>query len=168
MYPGEKTSIQDGYAIVLNYSEEATKDRKIKFVLNKVQDIEIKADDLLAIIAQEFQDKVAVALTDTDMREILMTEVERRFSFIADKDYKSGDRIEFNVTQSYPVVLAALEVEHNICRQKGGPYTTLDKDRVDRAINKFKNRNLEFLRQMYNGKEDTKGILDKKKEEDKN
>jgi len=160
-------SIQDGFEIHLNYSEEAEKKGLIKIVPTKIGDIELNVDAVLQMIASHVKDKpMAIALHDADMQQILMAEVEREFGFIADKDYKAGEQVKFRVVQAYPAVLAALEEEYHICRMKGGAFTTLDKDRVDRAIQRLKMKNYDFLKKMYDMGADTKGILPELKKDD--
>jgi len=173
-YPNTIKSKQEGFDLYLNYSEEAEAKGKMKIVLNKVQDVELDIDGLLEMIATYVKNKpMAIALHDAEMNQILMTEVEREFNFTADRDYKAGEQVKFRVTNAYPAILAVLEQEYQICRMKGGAFTTLDKDRVDAAINRLKDKNIEFLKKMYNMGADTKGLIpdDKKeetKEEDKN
>lgn len=173
-YPNTIISKQEGFDLYLNYSEEAETKGKLKIVLNKVQDVELDIDGLLEMIAMNVKNKpMAIALHDAEMNQILMTEVEREFGFIADKDYKAGEQVKFRVTNAYPAILAALEQEYQLCRMKGGAFTTLDPARVDAAILRLKNKNIEFLKKMYNMGADTKGLIpdDKKeetKEEDKN
>ena len=166
-YPNTIKSKQDGFEIHLNYSEDAETTGKVKIVPTKVQDIELNIDGFLEMIATYVKNKpMAIALHDAEMNQILMTEVEREFTFTADKDYKTGEVVKFRVTNAYPAILAALEQEYQLCRMKGGAFTTLDKDRVDAAIMRLKNKNIEFLKKMYNMGTDTKGLIpDEKKDE---
>lgn len=159
-YPNTIRSKQEGFDMELNYSSEAEEKGLLKITPTKEGPIELNIDGLLEMVANHVKNKpMAVALHDAEMHEILMTEVEREFGFIADKDYKAGEQVRFRVTNAYPAVLAALEQEYNLCREKGGRYTTLDKDRIDAAINRLKHKNLEFLRKMYNMGADTKGLI---------
>lgn len=159
-YPNTIISKQEGFNLYLNYSEEAEKTGKIKISLTKLQDIELDVDGLLEMIATHVKNKpMAIALHDAEMNQILMTEVEREFGFIADKDYKAGEQVKFRVTNAYPAILAALEQEYQLCRMKGGAYTTLQPDRIDAAIQRLKDKNIEFLRKMYNMGADTKGLI---------
>lgn len=158
-------SVQKGFEIHLNFSPEAEEKGLIKIVPTEKGEIVLEVDAVLEMIANHVKNKpMAVALHDAEMQQILMTEVEREFGFIADKDYKTGDQIRFRVTQAYPAVLAALEEEYQICRMKGGAFTTLDKDRIDRAIQRLKMKNYEFLKKMYDMGADTKGLIPEKKE----
>lgn len=172
-YPNTIISKQENFDLLLNYSEEAETKGKMLIQFNPLKlaggpaQVELDIDGILEMIANHVKNKpMAIALHDAEMNEILMTEVEREFGFIADKDYKQGDQIRFRVTNAYPAVLAALEQEYHLCREKGGRYTTLDKDRIDAAINRLKHKNIEFLRKMYNMGADTRGLIPDEKKDD--
>lgn len=168
-YAGTIKSVQKGFEMFLNFSPEAEEKGLIKIVPKELSEIILDVDALLEMISTYVKNKpMAVALHDAEMNQILMTEVEREFGFVAEKDYKAGDQVKFRVSMAYPAVLAALEQEYQICRMKGGAFTTLDKDRVDAAIQRLKYKNYEFLKKWYDMGRDTKGIIPDKKPGEEN
>lgn len=166
-YANTISSKQKGFELQLNYSPEAEETGLLKIVLEKGGEVELNIDGLLEMIANHVKNKpMAIALHDAEMHEILMTEIEREFTFIAPQDYKKDEKVSFRVTQAYPAILAALEQEYQLCRMKGGAFTTLMPDRIDAAIQRLKNKNIEFLKKMYNMGADTKGLIPEDKKEE--
>lgn len=163
-YPNAIFAETDTAVIILKYSKEAEENDLIK-IIPKAPEVILSADDILEIIAKNVKDKpLALALTSTNVNNLLMTEVERSFSFTADKEYKAGDKIEFRVNQSYPAVLAALEQIYNLCKQKGN-YMSIDPLTVHEAVLELSKNNENFMKAMYGLGADTKSLLQTTKEE---
>lgn len=139
--------------IQVNYDEESKKNKLIKFIPKKgVKEIVISADEIVDIIAKHIQGQgLSISLVDVDRNVIDMMYIVRNLQFVADRDYKKGEKVSADCGMPYPAVLAACEFEFNRCKEgKDRTFYSITPDGVREYASLIKENNKDFVKHIDN------------------
>lgn len=110
------------YRIEIKYSPEAVEKELIKIKLKDSDTVEFSSGQLIEIISKNLKNKeMALALSEYELetKTISTINVVRTFEFVANQDYKKGDKVAFNFEQPYPFFIALLEEAYGLAKTKG-------------------------------------------------
>lgn len=139
-----------GYRIQVGYSDEASKNKLVKFVLDKgTKEIEISAEELISIIVSQVNSEtLAPAFVETD--KIVVVEVGRQLHAVLDKDMKKGQKIHMNYVHPYPVEFALIEEAYKIAKiNKDVPGKVITTEYLNEVIKNTKPESKEFIEKFY-------------------
>lgn len=140
------------FDIIINYSDEAKEKELFKFTA-KTEDktFEIPADVILEMIAQNFKQKdLASALMDVTHNVIPAVEALLPVHFTADKDYKTGDTIQFTAPLILPAFIAHVMDAYKLAiDNKENPVLPVPRETYDEAQRMFEAKNREFVETFW-------------------
>ncbi len=109
-----KISEQKDYTVAIKYSEDAIKNKLIKFTAkNEDKSFEIETDKLIELMSQYVNsDTLAPAFIDTE--KITVVYVTRNLKCKLDRDMKAGEEINIEYKHPYPLEFALIEEGYKI------------------------------------------------------
>ena len=100
---------------------------------------------------QLHEDKKFDELVDVDRNVIDMMYIVRNLQFVADRDYKKGEKVSADCGMPYPAVLAACEFEFNRCKEgKDRTFYSITPDGVREYASLIKENNKDFVKHIDN------------------
>lgn len=142
----------EDFDIIINYSEEAKEKELFKFIA-KTEDktFEMPADALLEIIAQNFKQKdLATALMDVNQTVIPAVEAMIPVHFVANKEYKEGDIIQFTAPLILPAFIAHVMDAYKLAiDNKENPVLPVPRETYEEAQQMFESKNREFVETFW-------------------
>ena len=124
----DKIELED-CSIECNFSSRARVNKIIRVTPNKDKSCEISLDELISVIVECYNNKVAAPLIFESTIE-KMIEVERELNFKPIRDIKAGEIIPLRFTQQVPVEYAYAELAVNKLKLAGKKYIELTQDEM--------------------------------------
>jgi len=144
-----KEIIKDKYTVQIGYSEEAKKNKLLKFITKSGDEFEISAEELSSMIVGGVNNDTLSA-TFVETERINVVEVSRQLECIVDKDLKKGDRINLNYKHPYPIEFALIEQVMGIAKiEMDVPLTTLTNEYIEETKKKLKPAQENFIKKFY-------------------
>jgi len=144
-----KEIIKDKYTVQIGYSEEAKKNKLLKFISKSGDEFEISAEELSSMIVGGVNNDTLSA-TFVETERINVVEVSRQLECIVDKDLKKGDRINLNYKHPYPIEFALIEQVMGIAKiEMDVPLTTLTNEYIEETKKKLKPAQENFIKKFY-------------------
>jgi hypothetical protein len=113
-------SEQKDYTVEIKHTPEAIEKRLIKFTSNKKGGFEISAEKLIELLSH-YVNSEELAPTFVDTQRINVVYVKRNIQAVLDRDFKAGEKVNFEYEHPYPLEFALIEEAFNIAK--------IDKDR---------------------------------------
>ena len=144
-----KEIIKDKFTVQIGYSEEAKKNKLLKFISKSGDEFEISAEELSSMIVGGVNNDTLSA-TFVETERINVVEVSRQLECIVDKDLKKGDRINLNYKHPYPIEFALIEQVMGIAKiEMDVPLTTLTNEYIEETKKKLKPAQENFIKKFY-------------------
>ena len=140
---------RDNFTVQVNYSEEAEKNKLLKFISKSGDEFEISAEDLASmLIGGVNSETLSAAFVESD--RINVVEVGRQLECVLDKDMKKGEKININYTHPYPIEFALIEQVYGIAKvNMDVPALVLTSDYINDMRSKIKPEQEKFLQKFY-------------------
>lgn len=140
---------QKGYTVEVRYSEEAIKNKLMKFTVTDGNSFEIKADDIISMLVGGVNmDTLSPTFVDTT--KVNVVEVGRQLQCVLDKDMKKGEKININYSHPYPIEFALLEEAYKIAKiDEKIPRIEITKEYLDEVKSKLKPEMSEYINHFY-------------------
>ncbi len=137
------------FTIEVKYSDEAIKEKLIKFTVVKGNEIILTADELVSMLVNQVNSEVlSASFVETD--RINVVEVGRQIQCVLDKDYKKGAVINLNYSHPYPIEFALIEESWKIAQiKKDTKVTELTGEYMEKVKNEIKPKMEEYVRKFY-------------------
>lgn len=141
---------KEHFTVQVNYSEEASEKKLMKFITAKNGDeFEISAEEMASmLIGQVNSEVLGATFVESDLVHVV--EVSRQIRVRADKDIKQGDEIRIEYTHPYPVEFALIEEGMKLAKiNKDVPAFTLTREYLDQVRSKIKPEQKKFINKFY-------------------
>lgn len=144
-----KKLVQKGYTVEVRYSDEAIKNKLLKFTLTEGNSFEIKAEELISMLVTEVNSEtLAPTFVETD--RVNVVEVGRQLQCVLDKDMKKGEKININYSHPYPIEYALIEEAYKIAKiNKDVPALSLTVDYIEDVKKKIQPEMNEYINKFY-------------------
>jgi len=137
------------FDVVIKYSEDAKEKELIKFVVED-KEVVISADEILNIIREQFNQKeMALALSTTDINFIPAIETAIPISYIANKDIKQGERVQFFAPFTIPLGMARVMEANRLCIIKGKEVKLIPKEEYEETAKTLEDASKEFVEKYW-------------------
>jgi len=145
----QKILKQKGYTVEINYSEEASSKKLLKFTPTDNKSFEISAEELSSIlIGGVNSDTLEATFVESD--KINVVEVGRQLQCVLDKDMKKGEKININYTHPYPIEFALIEEAYKIAKiDESVPRITLTTEYIEEVKSKLKPEMRDYIEKFY-------------------
>lgn len=150
---------KDNYTIQVNYSEEAIKFKRMKFISKSGDEFEISAEEMSTIlIGQVNSDLIEATFVESD--RVNVVEVTRQIRARADRDIKKGEEIRLDYTHPYPVEFAIIEEAANLAKiNMDVPRMELTVDYIQSVKEKITPKQRKFVDLIYKFFKNLKGTV---------
>jgi len=140
---------KENFTVQIGYSEEAKKNKLLKFISKSGDEFEISAEELSSmIIGGVNNDTLSATFVETE--RINVVEVSRQLECRVDKDLKKGDTINLNYKHPYPIEFALIEQVMGIAKiEMDVPLTTLTNEYIEETKKKLKPAQENFIKKFY-------------------
>ncbi len=146
---------KDNYTVEVKYSDEAIKEKLVKFTLNEGESFEISADELISILVNQVSSET-LAPTFVESTRVNVVQVLRSIKAKATEDIPKGKEFSVNYTHPYPLEFAILEEAYKIARiERPGGVMVLTKEFIDEVKEKIKPESEGFIKQFYKSFKET-------------
>lgn len=140
---------QKDYTVQIGYSEEAIKNKLLKFISKSGDEFEISAEALASMLIGGVNSDTLEA-TFVSSEKINVVEVGRQIECVLDKDMKKGERININYIHPYPLEFALIEQAYGIAKINNDvPTKILSKAYINKVRAKIKPEQENFLQKFY-------------------
>lgn len=139
------------YSIEVKYSDEAIKNKLLRFTATAGEPFELSAEELISILVNQVNTDTLLP-TFVDVEKVNVVQVMRQIKCILNDDMKKGQEISINYTHPYPLEFAILEEAYKIAliEQKDG-VRELTKEFIDEVKAKIQPSMDEFIKKFYKG-----------------
>lgn len=140
---------QKGYTVEVRYSEEAIKNKLLRFTVTEGNSFEIKAEEIISMLVTEVNaDTLSPTFVETD--KVNVVEVGRQLQCVLDKDMKKGEKININYSHPYPIEYALIEEAYKIAKiKKDVPALSLTVDYIEEVKKKLKPEMEKYINTFY-------------------
>jgi len=140
---------KENFTVQVNYSEEAVKNKLLKFISKSGDEFEISAEEMASmLIGGVNSETLEAAFVESD--RINVVEVGRQLACVLDKDMKKGEKININYTHPYPLEFALIEQIYGIAKiNMDVPALVLTADYIKEMKSKIKPEQEKFLEKFY-------------------
>ncbi len=141
---------KDTYTIDVNYSDEASEKKLMKFTAKPSGDtFEISAEEMSTIlIGQVNSNTIEATFVETD--RVAVVEVMRQIRARADRDIKKGEEIRLDYTHPYPIEFALIEEAAKLCKiNKDQPAFDLTVEYINSVKDKITPEQRTFVEKFY-------------------
>lgn len=137
------------FTVEVKYSEEAIKNKLVKFTVVEGNEIVISADDLVNMLVNQVNSEVLEA-TFVESDRINVVEVGRQLKCILERDFKKGEIINLNYIHPYPIEFALIEEAWKIAQiNKDTKVTELTVEYIEDVKKKIKPEMSNYIRKFY-------------------
>ncbi len=106
---------KDGYEIHVNYDEEATEKKLMKFITKSGDEFVISAEEMASILIGQVNSEM-IAATFVESDRVAVVDVMRQIKVRADRDIKEGEEIRLDYYHPYPLEFAVIEEAANLAK----------------------------------------------------
>jgi hypothetical protein len=139
---------QEKFTIQVNYSEDAIKNKLMKFIPHDGE-FEISADQMATMLIGQVNSELVEA-TFVESDRVNVVEVERQIVARADRDIKKGEEIRLTYYHPYPVEFALIEEAMKIAKiRKDVPVFTLTDEYIRAVREKITPEQHKFIDMVY-------------------
>ncbi len=137
---------KEKYTIQVNYSEEASEKKLMKFISAEHGDeFEISAEEMSTILMGQVNSELVEA-TFVESDRVNVVEVTRQIRARADRDIKEGEEIRIDYTHPYPIEFALIEEAMKVAKiNQDVPVFTLTKEYIDSVREKITPQQRRFV-----------------------
>lgn len=141
--------VKEGYELHVNYDEESTEKKLMKFVPVGGEPFVISADEMVSILVGQVNAEVlSAAFVESD--RINVVDVMRQLRVRADRDIKKGEEIRLDYYHPYPLEFAVIEEAAKLAKiQMDVPMMTLTVDYIKSAKDKILPEQKRFIDFFY-------------------
>lgn len=139
----------DKFTVQVNYSEEAIKQKLMKFITPSGDEFEISADQMATMLVGQVNSELIEAIF-VESDRVNVVEVERQISARADRDIKKGEEIRLTYYHPYPVEFALIEEAMKIAKiRKDVPVFTLTDEYIRDVRDRITPEQHKFIDMIY-------------------
>lgn len=141
--------VKDGYELHVNYDEESTEKKLMKFVPVGGEPFTISAEEMMSIlVGQVNAEQLSAAFVESDRIEVV--DVMRQVKVRADRNIKKGEIIRLDYYHPYPLEFAVIEEAAKLAKiQMDVPLMTLTVDYINAAKGKTLPEQKRFIDFFY-------------------
>lgn len=141
----------DKYTIQVNYSDEATEKKQMKFITPNGDEFEITTDEMISFLVNQVNMKtLEPTFVETD--KINMCIVSRQMDIEVTRDVKKGEHVRVDYTHPYPLEFGLLEEVYKIAKVDiNEGIIELTKEYIDATREKITPEMIEFTKKFYAG-----------------
>lgn len=140
----------DDIRIDIKYDDEAVERELIKITPKGKDHAIMSANDLLAIVSEQFKQKdLAAALTTADTSFVPSVEAAVPIYFYANKDIKEGELVQFFAPMHIPLGIALVMEALKLCTIKGKEIIKVPIDEFEEAKVTLKESSQEFVEKFF-------------------
>lgn len=155
--------VKEKFKVQVNYSDEATEKKLMKFITPSGDEFEISAEEMSSMLIGQVNSEL-ISATFVESDRVNVVEVMRQIRVRADRDIKKGEEIRLEYTHPLPVEFALIEQAYGIAKiNKDVPIFTLTTEYLSSVKHKIKPEQKKFIRRFY---EFFKGLILKDDEKD--
>lgn len=139
----------ENYDIVIKYDADST-DRELIKIIPKTGEIILNSDQILDIVREQFRQKeMALALSTTNINFIPVIEAAIPISYIANKDIKEGERVQFFAPFTLPVGIVRAMEAYNLCVSRGTEIAMVPKEAYEETAQLLEDESKKFVEQFW-------------------
>lgn len=154
---------KENYTIQVNYSDESSSKKLMKFITPKGDEFEISAEEMISFLVNQVNMKT-LEPTFVDSEKINVCEVMRQIVVKADRDIKGGEEIRINYKHPYPLEFALLEETYKIAKvDKDVKAIEITGDMISETFKKINPEMRDFTEKFYKSYQGVKLGVEPKK-----
>ena len=139
----------ENYDIVIKYDDESKEKELIK-IIPKNGEIILTSDQVLDIVREQFRQKeMTLALSTTDINFIPVIEVAIPISYIADKDIKQGERVQYFAPFNFPVGMVRAMEAYNLYRVRGTEIAMVPTEAYEETAKLMEEHSKQFVKDFW-------------------
>ena len=140
---------KENYTVQIGYSQEAIKNKLLKFISKSGDEFEISAEELSSmLIGGVNSETLEATFVETD--RINVVEVGRQLECVLDRDMKKGEKININYVHPYPLEFALIEQVYGIAKLDPNlQKVTMTKEYIDSVRSKITPEQEKFIDKFY-------------------
>lgn len=140
---------KENYTVQIGYSQEAIKNKLLKFISKSGDEFEISAEELSSmLIGGVNSETLEATFVETD--RINVVEVGRQLECVLDRDMKKGEKININYVHPYPLEFALIEQVYGIAKLDPNlQKVTMTKEYIDSVRSKITPEQEKFIHKFY-------------------
>lgn len=137
------------FIVEVKYSDEAIKNKLIKFTVVEGKEIVLTADELISMLVNQVNSEVlSASFIETD--RVNVVEVGRQIKCVLEKDLKKGEVININYVHPYPIEFALIEEAWKIAQiKKDTKVTELTVEYLEEVKKKIKPGMEDYIKKFY-------------------
>lgn len=140
---------QKNYTVQIGYSEEAKKNKMMKFITKSGDEFEVSAEELSSMLIGGVNSETLEA-TFVESDRINVVEVGRQLQCVLEEDMKKGQVININYTHPYPLEFALIEEAYKIAKiDESIPKVVLTREYINEVKAKLKPEMTEYINKFY-------------------
>ena len=140
---------KENYTVQIGYSQEAIKNKLLKFISKSGDEFEISAEELSSmLIGGVNSETLEATFVETD--RINVVEVGRQLECVLDRDMKKGEKININYVHPYTLEFALIEQIYGIAKLDPNlQKVTMTKEYIDSVRSKITPEQEKFIDKFY-------------------
>lgn len=141
--------IKDNFTLEVNYSDEAIKNKMMRFSTPSGDSFEITAEEMSTILIGQVNSELVEA-TFVESDRVNIVDVTRQIRARADRDIKKGEEIRLDYTHPYPIEFALIEEAMKIAKIKRDvPAHELTVEYINAVRDKITPEQHQFVKRIY-------------------
>lgn len=106
---------KENYTLQVKYSDDAIKNKLIKFISKSGDEFEISAEEIVSFLVNIVNlDSLSATMVDTEKIDVV--EVSRQVKCVLDRDFKQGEEIRLTYIHPYPLEFAIIEESYKLAQ----------------------------------------------------